>query len=174
MTAETDIYINDVFEGTGKVVKRGLQPGRYKIDVKKSGFHSWTREVNIEAGRALSIEDPILFLENPIIEEFSLDGTAQSLAKISETDGLGFVNSEIYQNGVFVTRFNSDVSGLCWYNDRRYLAFTQDGWLKIMGIDGANITSILKKSSAEPVVFVNSGKSVIFEDSGKFYRAQIR
>jgi hypothetical protein len=174
VTVGTDIYINDIFEGTGKVVKRGLPPGRYKIDIKKIGYHSWMKEISIAAGRAQKIDDPILFLENPIVEEFPLGGTAESLAKISETDALTSSNGEIYQNDIFVTRFGSEINGLCWYFDKRYLVFTQDGWLKIMNIDGTNITNIFKKNSYGPVVFVNSGKSAIFEDSGKFYRAQIR
>lgn len=174
ITVDADIYINDVFEGTNAVVKRGLPPGRYKIDVKKLRYHSWTKEIDIVAGRAQAIDDPILFLENPVIEEFPLDNTTESLAKISETDELASSDGEIYQNGIFVTRFGSEIDGLCWYFDRRYLAFTQDGWLKIMSIDGTNITNVIKKNSSGPVVFVNSGRSMIFEDSGKFYRAQIR
>lgn len=174
VTSDTNIYINDVLEGADRVVKRGLNSGHYKIDVKKSGYHSWTKEFDIEAGRAVTIEDPILFLKSPVIEEFSLDGSADSLSKIAETDGLGSAEGEIYQNGNFVTRFGSDVNGLCWYDDRRYLAFSQDGWLKIMSIDGTNIVDIVRKDSTSSVVFVNSGRSVIFENSGKFYRAQIR
>ncbi len=174
VTNDASIYINNILEGTGKVTKRGLPAGHYKIDVKKEGYYPWTKEIDVAAGRAEVIDDPILFLEEAVIEEFSLDGTNESLEKISETDGLGSAEGEIYQNGTFVTRFGSDITGLCWYADRRYLAFSQDGWLKIMSINGTNITNIVAKDSAGPVVFVNSGRSVIYESSGKFYRAQIR
>jgi hypothetical protein len=75
---------------------------------------------------------------------------------------------------MLVTRFATDPLGVSWYSDRRYMAFTQDNMLKIIGIDGTNIVDILKKNSDTPVVFVNSGKSVIYENDGKIYRAEIK
>jgi hypothetical protein len=161
-------------EGKGKTTIRGLQAKSYLVEVKKDGYHTWSKEVEIGKGEAITLNGIILFKENPVIEEFSQNIDKSSISKLADTDNIQVANGEIYQNGLLVTRFANDPLGVSWYSDRRYMAFTQDGSLKIIGIDGTNIIEILKKSSDSPVIFVNSGRSVIYENDGKVYRAEIR
>jgi len=173
-TAETQIYINGKLEGSDRVVKARLPHGDFRVEISKKGYHSWVKKITLGLGQAVTIHGVILFSENPKIEEFSLGDDPDKITKIADTEDLFNSDGEIFQDNSLVTRFDADVSGLCWYPGKKYIAFTQNGKLKIMENDGSNLTEILDKTSSTPVVFANSGYSVIFENNGKTLRALIR
>jgi len=168
-----DIYIDDILIGNGKITKRNLEPKGYRISVKKEGYFDWSKQVELESGEAEIINYAVLFKQSPVVSEYSVN-QSDFLNKFADSDGLQIINNEIYQNDNFVTRYSKDVFGLSWYTDQRYLAFSNDSKLKIIEIDGTNEISLLDKASQTPVVFVNSGRVVIFENDGKLYQAQIR
>lgn len=172
-TDNADVYLGDKLIGNGKITERDLTPGSYNITVKKEGYFDWNKEIELDPGQAEIINYIVLFKQNPEVKEYQVE-QADFLTKFTDTDGLQTTNNEIYQNSNFVTRFAKDVFGACWYPDRRYLAFTNDNKLKIIEIDGTNEISLFDKSSQTPVVFVNSGRVVIFENNSKIYQAQIR
>jgi len=171
--ADAQIYIDDELAGSGHVVKRGLKADLYNVEVKKEGYHSWQKSVNLIAGQAEVISDIVLFSMQPKIEEYTLKDSTQSITEMADVYNLVNSNGEIYQDDTLITRFSDKVTGLCRYSTR-YIAFTQNKKLKIMDTNGTNLTEILDKDSDTPVVFVNSGKSVIYENGGKVYRALIR
>jgi len=171
---DAKIYLNNELVGEGRITSRNLSPGRFEIKVSKSGYHDWLRSIDLSPGEAEVFNDVILFKENPAIEKFDFGSDKNSLMKLSDTNKLRSNGGEIYQNDFLVTRFASDVFGLCWYTDPRYIAFTSEGRLKIVEIDGTNLNDILEKDSSGPVVFVNSGRSLIYENKGEIFRAEIR
>lgn len=168
------IFLNDVFVGAGNKTIRDLAAGQYLISVKKEGYHEWSKNVSLQSGEAEIFNNIILFKENPTIEKSDLATDLEFLAKLADTSNLRSENGEIFQNDTFVTRVSGDVTGLSWYPNLQYIGFTNNGKFKIAEIDGANQVEIFDKTSQSPAVFVNSGKTVIFENDGKFYRAEIR
>lgn len=173
-TKDSEIYLNNELKGSGSVLLRDLEPGTYEVKISEEGYHDWTKTVTLDPGEAETLNDIALFLVNPTIEEFSEDFDADSITKLADVDNLSASSGEIYQNGQLVTRLSTDVFGASWYPDRRYIAFTTNDRLNIIEIDGTNRIELLDKKSQSPVVFVNSGVSVIYESDGKIYRATIR
>jgi len=181
-TAMIDVQADDLSEvmldnksvGFGRKILRDIEPGSYNIEVKKPGYYPWYRTVELSAGQASILNDVILFKQGISAEQFNSEVNSDSLTKLSDTDNITVSKGEIYQNGQFVTRLSSDVTGACWYTDRRYIAFTAGGKLNIIEIDGTNQVELLTKTSNSPAIFVNSGKSVIFENDNKILQAQIK
>jgi hypothetical protein len=176
LVVETDGYNIDLdgkFIGKDKVTLRDLKPGEYQIRIYKEGYQDWTRKVELSPGQAGIINDAILFKSSPAVSEYSLDDKS-FFTKISDRDGLSVQDHEIIQNGNFVTRFAREVKGVSWYPDRRYIAYTYENKLKIIEIDGTNEIILVDKTSDSPAVFINSGRSVIYENDGKVYKADIR
>lgn len=171
---ESSIFINNEFKGNDSVVVRDLLPGEYNILVSREGYHDWTKKVDLKAGRVEILNDVTLFLKEPKTEEFVSEINNDSLFKLSDTDALATNGSEIIQNNLFVTRLNTEIFGVCWYPNRKYIAFTTQKKLNVIEIDGSNQVEILEKDSDSPVVFVNSGMSMIFKSGDKFYRSVIR
>ena len=171
---DAEIYLNNKFVGNGRATIRNLGPGRYEIKIKRNDYKEWSKTINLSAGQAEIFNDIVLFKENPRVEKFDFGADKEKLFKLSDTSMLRSNGGEIYQNDILVTRISSNVKGICWYTDPRYIAFTADNKLKIVQFDGTNMINLADKDSESPVVFVNSGKSVIFENKGEIYRAEIR
>jgi len=171
---DAQVSLNNQVMGNGHQSLRYLSPGHYDLKVSKDGYHDWTKSLDLKRNEAVVLNDIVMFKQSPEQTEFDFNGGQDSISKISDTDNLRTSGGEIYQNDALVTRLSTDIKGLCWYTDRRYLAFTSNGALKIIQIDGTNEVDLFQKNSDGPVVFVNSGRSVIYESNGKIYRSQIR
>lgn len=174
-TRDAEVYLNGEIqkETSGKYAFRNLKPGEYEVTVKREGYQDWTKKFQLGPGEAKVLNEVIQFKTSPTIEEYSLE-QKDFFEKLADRDSIFAQNGEIYQNGNFVTRFSSQVDGLCWYPDRRYLAFTYEDNLKIIQIDGTNEINLVEKKSKTPVVFINSGRAVIYESDGKIFKAIIR
>jgi len=172
--SDASVILNGRDMGKGRLTFRYLTPGRYEIKVVINEYHDFVKQFDLKGGEAVVIDDIIMFRKSPVAQEFDFNGGQKELSKIADIDNLSALGGEIYENGNLVTRLSTDVKGLCWYDDRRYVAFTNDNLLKIININGTNEIDLLKKNSDGPVVFVNSGRSVIYESDGKIYRVQIR
>ena len=172
--SDAEVYLNNELKGSGKVVLRGLKADKYDIAVKKDGYHEWSKSINLRPGEAAVLNDAILFKEGIKKEGSNFEQEFSELEKFSDRDNLAAVGGEIRQNGVLVTRLSTDIFGLCWYTDRRYIAFSGEGKLKIIHTDGSHLVDLLEKDSATAVIFVNGGRSVIYEDGGNIWRAEIR
>lgn len=172
-TDNADISLDNKPVGTGKVVLRDLKSGHYNIDISKEGYHSWNRAIDLVPGEAEIIDDDILFKTEIVPQEYTVTEPG-FFANLSDAQNLSTVSNELYQNSNFVTRFTEEIKGVCWYSDRRYIAYTYDNHLKIIETDGTNEVLILEKNSDTPAVFTNSGRSVVYENNGKVYKADIR
>jgi len=173
-TKDSKIFLNGEAKGIGSAIIRDLEPGTYEVRVVKDGYHEWKKTISLVSGQAETLNDISLFLLEPSVEEFKDELNASLISKLADTDNLYTNSGEIYENDSLVTRLSSDIFGLSWYPDRRYITFTTNNKLNIIEIDGTNMTELLDKKSDSPAVFVNSGVSVIYENDGKIYRATIR
>lgn len=173
-TKDSKIFLNGEEQGTGSAIIRDLEPGTYEVKVSKDGYHEWSKTISLAPGQAETLNDVSLFLLEPVSEEFKDELNTSSISKLADTDNLYSNGGEIYENNLLVTRLSTDIFGLSWYPDRRYIAFTTNDKLNIIEIDGTNRIELLDKKSDSSVVFVNSGVSVIYENDGKIYRATIR
>lgn len=171
---DAQIYLNDKFIGSANKTIRDLAQGQYILSVKKDGCYEWTKSIDLKSGEAEIYNNIVLFKENPTIVKSDFDTDLDALAKLADTNSLRSKDGEIFENDNFVTRVSGEISGLSWYPNMQYIAFTNGEKLKIVEIDGTNQVEITKKSSSSPAVFVNSGKTVIFEDDGRIFRAEIR
>lgn len=172
---ENQIYLNNESYGKGRVVVRDLKKGDYDLTVKRDGYLDWSRKIILKADEAQTINDVILFKVNPQSQQFDDSVKKEDVVKLADITGL-IVNSsgEIYNEGNLVTRYSADVKGLCWYEDRRYISFTMDGKLNIIDLEGMNRFELLDKDSDTPVLYIDSGRSVVYEHQGKLMRANIR
>ncbi len=173
-TPDTMIYLDEKLVGNGSMVLRSLQPGNFKIKIKKEGFRDWSKTVKLHEQEAMTLSNIVLFRKDPPIEMYDSKLTEQDLANLSNLDSINIMGGEIYQNDDLVTRLSTDVFGASWYTDHNHISFSSDGSFRIVDIDGNNMVELFKKDSRSYVTFASSGKFVIFEDKGQTFRAQIR
>ena len=171
---DSDIFIDGEKKGIGRVTAKNLEPKSYYIKVERNSYHSWSKKFELKGGEAVILNEVVLFKTNPKIEEFKSDANVNTFINLADTDNLTVSKGEIYQNGQLVTRLSDDIFGVCWYPNRYYIAFTSNNKLKIIEIDGTNLIDLLEKNSITPIIFINSGHSIIFENQNKIYKAEIR
>jgi hypothetical protein len=175
VVVETDanIELNGKYIDNKDTEIRNLAPGEYNVRLYKDGYHDWTRSFELSPGEAEIINDAILFKTEIEPIEYKIEST-DFFDKLADKDGLALDGSEIIENGNFVTRLSKAITGLCWYSDRRYIAYTYENHLKIIQIDGTNNIDLLEKKSESPVVFLKSGRFVVYESDEKIFKAEIR
>jgi hypothetical protein len=173
-TQNSKIYVDENLVGADGVTLRNLEPKDYSIVVKADGFNDWSKKVDLQPGEATIVSDIILFRLNPKVVEDNSSITPSNLPDLSDTQNLYSSSGEIYANGNFVTRLNNNPTGLSWYADRGYIAFSYNGKLMMIQTDGSNLVEITDKTSDSPVIFTSSGKYMIYENDGKIYKAEIR
>ena len=173
-TGSAQIYLNEKYVGNQSMVLRSLEDGTYRIVIKKEGYHDWQKTVQLHEQEALILENIVLFIKEPTLEQYNSNITVKNLPSMSDQDGLYFNKGEIFNNDELVTRLSKDVSGVCWFPDQNHIAFTSEGFLQIIDADGNNNIQLIKKDSNSPVIFTNSGRFVIFENEGKLVKAKIR
>lgn len=169
---ECDIYLNDEKVSSGEY-RGNLLPGNYDIKITKNGYFDYNDSVYLSKGQAIILNQVQLFLKDPKIEKFSENSFKNELSKVAETDGLMTTRGEIYQNDNFVTRYSSDLYSPSWFPNRRLISFTKDNRLHLLSIESNYDVDILEKDSKTPAVFVNSGRTVIYENKGELYSAKI-
>jgi len=168
------IYVDGKSVGSGKQIVRDLNPGTHQVEVKKEGYFSFSKKVDLKGGEAKILNGIVLFKQNPEVIDSDLNIDTNAILKLADTKNLGVLGNEIYQNNQFVTRTAGEIFGISWYSYQNYISFTYDNKLKIISIDGSNSVELLDKSSKTPAIFVNSGRTVVFENDNKVYRAEIR
>ncbi len=168
------IYLNGELVGEKDFTQKNLEPKRYNMKITKEGYHDWDKSFDLSPAEAKKIHSIVLFKQNPETEMYNVGLTTRLIETIADTNNLTTSNGEILFSGNLVTRFLSDITGLSWYPNGEIIAFTQDGRLKLIEKDGTNLFDLLEKQSSSPVIFTNSGRSVIYESAGQVYRATIR
>lgn len=167
------ICIDGKFVKKEEAVVKNLTPGFYEVQIKKEGYQTFTENFYLNPGEAKIINNIVLFLENPIVEEF--DGqTKIPFEELSDTSNLLISDRELFVSDNFLTRFESRIQDASWYPNDRFIGITTNNRFRILDIDTLNEFSLFDKKSDTPVIFINSGKNVIFESEGNIFSAQIR
>jgi len=168
------IYLNGELMAEKNFTQKNLEPKHYDLKITKEGYHDWEKSFDLKPGEAKKFYLVVLFKKAPEIENYDVGLNSDLIGKLADTQNLTTSGGEILVSGDLITRFSADLYGLSWYPGDRIIAFTQDGRLKLVELDGTNVIDLLEKQSSSPVIFTNSGHSVIYESASKVYRATIR
>lgn len=73
---QAEVYINDKFSRRtdlffGSALIDNLLPRKYKITIRKEGYHSWEKELEIREKEVIEAKNIILFTENPVFDILS-------------------------------------------------------------------------------------------------------
>jgi len=172
--SDSQVFLNGNLIGTGSQTIRNVDAGDYVLEVKKPNYRTFTKNIDAQEGQAIIILGAQLFMEQPLEQALTKDFNQEDLANLSDNENLTSLNDELRFKGELITRLSQPISGMSWFPNKNYIAFTSAGRLKLIATDGTNLIDILDKDSTSPVIFTKSGKSVIYENQGKILEAKIR
>lgn len=177
-----NVYLNGEFEkGTSLLTNsayiENLLPKSYKIEIKKDGFRSWVKTLEVKEKEVTEAENIVLFPESPqftildrgVLPLITASVTSTDKKKFIETDGyeIWIMPLEKDREKIFLTRFSEKIGNIFWLNDY-YLIFNLGNEIKIAEIDnrdGLNIINLAEFEKPKMTWDKNAGKLYVI--SGK-------
>ena len=106
------IFVNGVLKGVTDT-NLTLPPGKYKVEIKKDGYSSWSQEITLRGEIVMSL-DALLFPKNPTLAPL----TSSGLVKAVNIDQTGRVllfvqNEDLEKDGIYI--FDSNQHALSFY-----------------------------------------------------------
>ena len=177
-----DVYLNGKFQKrtsgiTGSALIENLLPKKYEVEIKKEGYHTWQKNLEVKETQVIEAKNIILFPEKPnftilndLIPEIEPSATSSDKKKVIELNDyeiwILFLEEE---EKVFLTRFSEKICQVLWLNDY-YLIFTVGGKcskIKIAEIDDRDRLNIVDLAEFEnPEIFwdKNTKKLYVFSE----------
>ena len=168
-----EVFIDGKSQGVGKLILRNLDPGYYDIEIKRDKYQTYKYDFYLNPGEAKIVDNVVLFLEKPIIETFS-ETDEVSFNRLADTSDIQIAGNELFLNANFLTRFEDKISDACWYPNARFVGVTVGNKFRIIDVENRNSFELFEKASDKPVIFINSGKSALFESGNTLFTAKIR
>lgn len=154
-----------------------LTPGSYEVTVTKAGYQSWQKNFNVGEGRAVIIENIVLFLQEPR-DATKPDLSPQQVANEFQnfTNQIEIKGDELHWQNNLVTRFGSQVLSAVIYPDNSHFIVQLNNEIRVIDLDGSNNLLLFKLTSSEPtaITFRDNGRTIIFLDNGQIGAKTIR
>lgn len=170
------VQLNQQSAATSSTVYADLTPGRYTITVTRDQFFPWTTTVDLAAGKAVRLEDIVLFYREPIQEEIiETTRIAQFDAILRHPErfqyGLQILDNELWAFDHLVTRYSQPISSAYWLPDEAHVIASVAGDIHVMDLDGQNDRVILKVPPATQVVRlapISGGQKLVLDIDGLY------
>ena len=156
-----------------------LQPGRYRIEIKKTAYQSIDETVELGQNQRIVI-DPVILIYNDPQPILNTEVTAgDSRFRHVNQGGLEIRNAdEIWLNQQFLTRTSENIISLAWYASQQYVVYQTENDLVLLDKTGHFSQTLhhFSQPQAEPVpyFFTEDGRVLwMLEDATKVWRIEL-
>lgn len=178
-----DVYLNGkIRRGTSIITNsafiENLLPQNYEIEIKKDGYYSWGKTLQVKEKEVTEAKNIILF---PVNAQFAIINMAppKIASFTTSTDKkkvIEYNNYEIQVNfsekneKIFLTRFSEKIGNIFWLNDY-YLIFNVGNKIKIAEIDNRDGLNIIDLAEFEKpkIVWDRESKKLYVVSEKKIY-----
>jgi len=153
-----------------------ILPGQYEINVSQDGYADWNKTFRVEPGRGVSFDKINLFLLEPKTTDVTDEYTVDNLKKDFQNQSSQLTiknNNEIWIDDELITRFSQSIMGAILIGSRTHIIFQTGAELKVMEIDGTNITNLVKLPNEDPVSFALYGNKLVHQEQDKILETQL-
>ena len=179
-------FIKKTSSLTGSTMVGDLAPKIYKVEIKKYGYLSWRKYLDIKEKEVTEAKDIILFPQNinfTVAEQkpkITLSATSSDGEKIFEFNdheiSVKFLEDQTDPaqkkkwDKIFLARFSEKIGDIFWLNNR-YLIFNAGDKIKIAEIDDRDEINIIDIAEFKnPKIFWDKGEKNLYVSSqGKLY-----
>ncbi len=156
LPAGADVYLNAKFKnktaffGSSLLIKN-LLPKTYQIEIKKQGYHTRQKTLEVKEAQVTEAKNIILFPEKPDftlinqpLPEIEESATSTDRKKVMERPN-GYeiwVSFPGEEEKIFLTRFSEKIGHMFWLNDD-YLIFNVGDKIKIAEIDSRDTLNVI-------------------------------
>ncbi len=184
------VYINGKLKSTTSIFSnsslvKNLLPKTYAVEIRKDGYYSWQKTLEVKEKQATEAKNIVLIPENPGFTKLDVTPTefnamvALLVPNATSSDGQKVIevdNHEVWisfpkeEKRIFLNRFSESISKVFWFNDY-YLIFNVANKIKVAEIDDRDKLNIINLAEFEnPEIFWDSNNGKLYVSTrGKFY-----
>ena len=174
---------------TNSALIENLMPKTYGVEIKKQGYHTWQKNLEIREKQVTEAKNIVLIPEKPnfiiinqTIPEIEASATSSDEKKLIEFNDyeiwVAFIESQtvqpqIEEEKIFITRFSEKIDKVFWLNDY-YLIFNVGNKIKVAEIDDRyriNIVDLVEFENPE-IFWSEKVKKLYVLSQGKLYLSE--
>lgn len=181
-----EVYLDGSKYGESLPIQlKGVLPGEHNVIVRKKGFISWSRPVEVKEDVVSIVQDVLLIPSdlNPYIHESVVFEEDQSFIfgknyLLAFVSGANNVQTIVFaDNGLIVNEdiflYRGDFEVLHAFSDERlFLGFENDSYA-ILGLDNQAFEFFSLPPTTESVTVEPSGRNIYFLESGSLYALSV-
>ncbi|MEK7503802.1 MAG: hypothetical protein AAB577_02360 [Patescibacteria group bacterium] len=155
---------------TSSALIENLLPKMYYVEIKKDGYHSWQKTLEVKERQVTDAKNITLFPQN-----IGFATTSSPLPKIivnaTSSDGQKVIEADNHEiliyfpkedKKIFLTRFSETIGKIFWLNDY-YLIFNTGDKLKVAEIDDRDRLNIIDIAEFKtPEIFWNTATGKLY------------
>ncbi|MBA7704743.1 hypothetical protein ES703_113561 [subsurface metagenome] len=164
-------------------------PKTYEVEIKKQGYHTWQKNLEIRERQVTEAKNIVLIPEKPnfiivnqTVPEIETSATSSDEKKLIEFNDyeiwVSFIESrtvqpQIEEEKIFITRFSEKIDKVFWLNDY-YLIFNVGNKIKVAEIDDRdriNIVDLVEFENPE-IFWSEKAKKLYVLSQGKLYLSE--
>lgn len=197
-----DVYLNGKFKAktsifTGSTLIENILPKTYSVEIKKTGYHTWQKNLEVKEKQVADAKNVVLFPENPdfkkltenekeitsILSQIEYSATSSDKSKLIEPNEheiwITFIDSRTENSldsspkRIFLTRFSEKIRSVSWLNDY-YLIFSLNNKIKVAEIDDRDKLNVIDLAEfPSPKIYWDRNKKTLYLVSeGTLYLAK--
>lgn len=149
-------------------------PGKYRLQISKTGYQPWNESVTINPGFVAHIEPITLFLDGAI----DVTPTERAIALLANppvNDTVRIVDNEIWYRTKFVSRFANIPSNAVLYSTGNHILYALGKQIRMAEINGTHDFLLYERQNDNPTPLVEvDNKTIAFLDGQTPIAIQIR
>ncbi len=142
-------------------------PGQYSVTIKKDGYQSWSRIIDIKPNKVAIYKYILLIRENPVMVNPDPQD-AQLLTTTPDNQGIEVRENELWIDNQFITRTSQDIVSASWFPDHQHIVYQVGTELLLAEPDGSTTEKLLtiKQTKVVPFAFKNNGQILVYKEDG--------
>lgn len=161
-----ELYINgsDSHVKSSKAVY--LEPGKYSIELRKDGFHSYFSSVDLGSGQLFNESDIILFKSNikPNLTTQAQSASGVVNDNLAASGAFIAYDHELWANGKFVTRLSDTIKSAIMYGSNYVIYQTSKG-VFVVGVNGRNNVELFPYETSNILGFSLKNRNTVLDFS---------
>ncbi|MDP3990688.1 MAG: PEGA domain-containing protein [Candidatus Nealsonbacteria bacterium] len=186
-----NVYLNGKFKAktsifTGSTLIENILPKTYSVEIKKTGYHTWQKNLEVKEKQVADAKNVVLFPENPdfkkltenekeitsILSQIEYSATSSDKSKLIEPNEheiwITFIDSRTENSldsspkRIFLTRFSEKIRSVSWLNDY-YLIFSLNNKIKVAEIDDRDKLNVIDLAEfPSPKIYWDRNKKTLY------------
>lgn len=182
-----DIYLDGKIKKSTSIITdsayiENLLPKNYEIEIKKEGYHSWKKNLEVKEKEVTESNNIILFPKNAqfavinqTIPQITASATSTDKKRVIESNSyeiwVTFLEENLpvgrQEERMFLTRFSEKIGDIFWLNNY-YLIFNVGNKIKISEIDNRDWLNVIDLAEFEkPEIFWDKNTKKLYVISEK-------